>query len=142
MTQNDEIKITRSVYNGIIAHSKALSPIEACGYLGGKDGVITRQFEMKNIDNAEDHFTFDPKEQFGVVKAARNEGLSLMSVYHSHPESPARLSEEDVRLLNDPNITYIIVSLMEKKPDVKAYRLQKPSEQNIEIYRINIKIIT
>ncbi|MEC9236446.1 MAG: SIS domain-containing protein, partial [Pseudomonadota bacterium] len=39
------------------------------------------------------------KEQFKVLKESRAAGLQLLSVYHSHPESPARLSLEDLRLL-------------------------------------------
>ena len=66
---------------------------------------------MTNIDNEPDHFSFEPKEQFAAVKDARNQGLSLMAVYHSHPETPARPSQEDLRLLKDPNMIYVIVSL-------------------------------
>ena len=138
-TEIDQIKIKKSIYDGIVEHAKTLAPIEACGYLAGKNGTITRQFAMTNVDHAQDHFTFDPKEQFKAVKDARNEGLQMLSVYHSHPESPARLSEEDVRLLNDPNMIYIIVSLADQTPDVKAYRLHKPDAQSVEIFRVTIQ---
>ena len=96
---------------------------------------------MTNIDQSPEHFSFDPKEQFQVVKDARTNNLTLISVYHSHPETPARLSEEDIKLLNDPNMIYTIVSLMEKTPDVKAYQIRKPDDTTIEIERIKLKTI-
>lgn len=134
------MKIKREVYEAIVAHAKELSPIESCGYLAGKFGEITRFYKMTNVDNSPEHFSFDPKEQFSVVKDARKEGLDLLSVYHSHPETPARLSEEDIKLLNDPTMIYIIVSLMDEKADVKGYQLEKPDEKSINIKRVDLVI--
>jgi len=132
------IKISKLVLRQMIAHSLALKPIESCGYLAGTAGNISKSYAMDNVDNSPEHFTFDPKEQFQVLKAAREEGLQLLGVYHSHPESPARLSEEDLRLLNDPNMTYFIVSLMEKSPDVKAYKVKK-EDQTIHVESVEIQ---
>ena len=135
------IKIKQSIYDEIVAHAKDIDPVECCGYLAGKDGEITRIFKMTNIDNSPEHFTFDPKEQFAVVKQARSEGLTLLSVYHSHPESPARLSEEDIRLLNDPNMVYLIVSLMDDtKADVKGFRIEKPVPNEVRVMKVEIEI--
>jgi proteasome lid subunit RPN8/RPN11 len=132
------IKIKKQIIKDITDHAKALKPIECCGYLAGQNGEITTQFRMTNVDNSHDHFSFDPKEQFQVVKEARKQGLDLMSVYHSHPETPARLSQEDLRLLNDPNMIYIIVSLMNREADVKAFKITKPSDDNITIEAVTI----
>ena len=119
-------------------HARSLSPVESCGYLAGRDGVITTLFKMTNVDNSPEHFSFDPKAQFQVVKDARTAGLTVMGVYHSHPESPARLSEEDLRLLNDPLMVYVIVSLMTEKPDTKAFRILK-NAHNIHVESVEIK---
>ena len=122
-------------------HAKAAKPIESCGYLAGTKDTITHFYPMTNIDQSPEHFSFDPKEQFQVVKDARTNNLTLISVYHSHPETPARLSEEDIKLLNDTNMIYTIVSLMEKTPDFKAYQIRKPDDTTIEIDRIELKTI-
>lgn len=116
------MKITKQLKTEIIEHAKALTPVESCGYLAGKDSTLSKLYKMTNLDNAADHFTFDPKEQFAALKDARNQGLQLLSVYHSHPESPARLSQEDLKLLIDPNMIYLIVSLEAETPDVKAFK--------------------
>ncbi|MBT5856290.1 M67 family metallopeptidase [bacterium] len=131
-----EISIPGTIIDEMIAHSERLNPIESCGYLAGKETTVTKHYEMTNVDQAHDHFTFDPKEQFSVVKDARNEGLQLQVVYHSHPESPARLSEEDLRLLQDPNMVYIIVSLAAERPDLKAFRIQDGTVSSVAITRV------
>jgi [CysO sulfur-carrier protein]-S-L-cysteine hydrolase len=136
------MKIKKSIINQMIAHSKSLTPIESCGYLAGSQGVITEFYPMTNIDNSPEHFSFDPAEQFKVVKSARKDGLTLMSVYHSHPESPARLSQEDLRLLNDPRMVYIIVSLKDAKPDIKAFKIKKENEDDIHVEKVDYEVIT
>ena len=120
---SEQLVIDESVYTEIIDHSFELKPIESCGYLAGKENHITKLYKMVNIDNEPDHFSFEPKEQFAVLKDARANDLQLLSVYHSHPESPARPSQEDLRLLKDPNMIYVIVSLEHDTPDLKAYRI-------------------
>ena len=134
------MKINKDVLDAMTHHALQAKPTESCGYLAGTDDYITHFYPMTNVDQSPEHFSFDPKEQFQVVKDARNNGLTLLSVYHSHPETPARLSEEDLRLLNDPKMVYIIVSLMTQEPDVKAYQIRKPDETTIEIDRVELTI--
>jgi len=117
------ITIPQTVIDNMLSHARDLLPNESCGYLAGIDGAVNKLIKMTNIDNLPDHFTFEPREQFEAVKEARNEGLQLISVYHSHPTSPARPSQEDLKLLKDPNIIYVIVSLETDSGDIKAYRI-------------------
>ena len=109
--------------NEIIEHARQELPNECCGYVTGKDNVCNTVFKMTNVDASPVHFSFDPKEQFNVIKESRKVGEVPIVVYHSHPESPARLSNEDLRLLNDPNMVYLIVSLENNVPDLKAYKI-------------------
>lgn len=135
------LKIKKDIYNQMITHASEGLPNEACGYLAGQEDTITKFYPMTNVDQSPEHFSFDPKEQFAVVKDARKEKLSLLSVYHSHPETPARLSDEDIHELNDPNTVYIIVSLKDEKPDAKGYTLAKPDSNTIEITRVTLEIV-
>ena len=118
------LQIPREIIDGIIDHAKTGLPEEVCGYLAGKGREVTRQFRLTNIDHSNEHFSFDPAEQFQVVREARKEGLEILTNYHSHPETPARPSEEDIRLAFDPNISYVIVSLAAETPVVKSFRIQ------------------
>ena len=115
------IKIPPNIIDEIAKHAKEEAPLEACGYLAGKDGEIFDVFRMTNADKSAEHFSFDPKEQFGVIKEARAKELALIGVYHSHPASPARLSEEDIRLAHDPDTVYVIYSLLDN--NLKAFKV-------------------
>ena len=95
------ISIPTVIIDAIREQAISESPNEACGYLGGKDNRVSLRIPMTNVDHSPEHFTFDAVEQFAAIGRAREEGYDLIGVYHSHPATPARMSEEDIRLAND-----------------------------------------
>jgi proteasome lid subunit RPN8/RPN11 len=115
------IRIPKHIIEGIIAQGKAELPNEACGLLTGSGDTVVKQHPLTNVDHSPEHFSFDPREQFQVLKSARADGQKIIANYHSHPETPARPSEEDKRLAFDPNITYLILSLAAEEPVIKAF---------------------
>ncbi|MDY6258112.1 MAG: M67 family metallopeptidase [Bacteroidaceae bacterium] len=118
------VTITETAYQSILAQARKDTPVESCGYLLGPDKeTATENFPMTNIDHSEEHFSFDPKEQFAAVKYARKNGLKIVGNWHSHPASPSRPSEEDKRLAYDPNILYFILSLVAEQPVLNAFRI-------------------
>ena len=118
------VTITETAYQSILAQARKDAPVESCGYLLGPDKeTATENFPMTNIDHSEEHFSFDPKEQFAAVKYARKNGLKIVGNWHSHPASPSRPSEEDKRLAYDPNILYFILSLVAEQPVLNAFRI-------------------
>ena len=130
------ITIKQDILDQIIAHSKKEIPFEACGYLAGIEGIVSFAFQLTNTDHSTEHFTFDPAEQFQTVKDARSKGVEILANYHSHPETPARPSDEDIRLAYDPNISYVIISLADGQADVKSFRIN-----NLIVEKEEIKII-
>jgi proteasome lid subunit RPN8/RPN11 len=119
------LKITQDIIDRIVAHSRTEAPFEACGYLAERDGMVCKHFELTNIDKSPVHYSMDPAEQFATVKECRNQGLNVRAVYHSHPETPARPSAEDIKLAYDPSLSYVIVSLAASKPSIKSFIIQK-----------------
>lgn len=130
------MRITKTVIREMLDHAKQESPLEACGYLALKGGVITKTYPLTNIDKSSEHFSFDPKEQFQAVKEARAQGLEICAVYHSHPASPARPSQEDIKLAFDPQMSYFIVSLLENRQEIAAFSIK-----NGVITEINLEIV-
>ena len=118
------MNIKQSIIEQLIQHARADAPVEACGYLAETDGVVNAIFRLKNADASPEHFSFDPAEQFAAVRQMRVVGTRLRAVYHSHPATPARPSPEDIRLANDPALSYVIVSLAGAQPDVKSFRIR------------------
>jgi [CysO sulfur-carrier protein]-S-L-cysteine hydrolase len=127
------LRIPQQIINDLFEHAQSGLPEEVCGYLAGKGSEVTRQFRLTNIDHSNEHFSFDPKEQFQAVRDARKEGLEILANYHSHPETPARPSQEDIRLAYDPNISYVIVSLAAEIPDIKSFRIKNGEVDKEEI---------
>lgn len=130
------MKIIKTVIKEMLDHAKRDAPLEACGYLGAKDGKIIKIYPLSNIDKSGEHFSFEPKEQFMAVKDARAQGLEICAVYHSHPASPARPSQEDIKLAYDPDISYFIVSLAGGQEDVRAFSIK-----NDEVSEINLEVV-
>ena len=104
-------------YEKILKHCREGLPNEACGLIGGTiEGdkrYIKKVYLLTNIDESNEHFSMDPKEQLVAVKDMRSNGLQLLGNFHSHPESPSRPSEEDKRLAYDSKVNYLILSLMD-----------------------------
>lgn len=118
------LKIPQRIHDDIIAHALEGLPLEVCGILAGRDGVAEAIYRVTNSDASNAHFSMDLKEQFAVVKDLRLRGLKMFAVYHSHPETPARPSEEDIRLALTPDVSYVIVSLMSPDaPVLKSFKI-------------------
>lgn len=122
------IILNKYYYENMVAHSISELPNEACGLVAGRveddKRIVDRIYLLSNIDRSPEHFSMDPKEQFVAVKDMRRNGLVLLGNFHSHPTSPARPSEEDIRLAFDPNKSYLIVSLMEQgNPILKSFNI-------------------
>jgi proteasome lid subunit RPN8/RPN11 len=80
---------------------------------------------LTNIDHSREHFSLDPMEQLQAVKDMRKNGYTPLGNWHSHPESPSRPSEEDIRLSYDSNASYMILSLMEEEPVLRSFHVEE-----------------
>ena len=120
------LQISKNIHDDMIAHAREGFPLEVCGILGGTGESVSAIYPMTNTDASNEHFMMDPKEQFAVVKDLRAKGLAMLAVYHSHPESPARPSQEDIKLALTPGVSYIIISLADpQQPVVKSYKIDQ-----------------
>ena len=132
------ISLKNSDYEKILAYAKEQLPDEACGLIAGTekaddDGTVTERtieevYLLTNTDHSNEHFSMDPAEQLSAVKDMRAKGLKPLGNWHSHPESPSRPSEEDIRLSFDSKATYMILSLMDHDaPVFNAFHTEKAS---------------
>lgn len=120
-----KLEIPSNIFGRMVEQAKAEAPVEACGILAGSDGKVEKLYKMINADKSCDHFMMEPKEQFTVVKDIRSAGLKMLAIYHSHPQTPARPSAEDIRLALTPDVIYVIVSVQDaKRPNVKGFLIE------------------
>ncbi|MBC7961542.1 MAG: M67 family metallopeptidase, partial [Steroidobacteraceae bacterium] len=116
------LHIPNEIHDDLIAHAMEGFPLEVCGILGGSSDTVSAIYRMTNTDASNEHFMMDPREQFTVVKDLRAKGISMLAIYHSHPESPARPSDEDIRMALTPGVSHVIISLADPGlPVVKSY---------------------
>jgi [CysO sulfur-carrier protein]-S-L-cysteine hydrolase len=127
------LRISQQIIDQLFDHAKTGLPEEVCGYLAGTDRDVTSHFPLTNIDHSPEHFSFDPAEQFQVVREVRKAGQVILANYHSHPETPARPSVEDIRLAYDQEISYVIISLAAEMPDIKSFRIRNGEVEKEEI---------
>src|SRR5512147_1774792 len=103
------LSFPQNIHNDLIAHAREGFPLEVCGILGGTGDTVSAIYRMTNTDASNEHFMMEPAEQFKVVKDLRARGLSMLAIYHSHPETPARPSQEDIRLALTSGVSYVII---------------------------------
>ncbi|TCS75200.1 M67 family metallopeptidase [Pectinatus cerevisiiphilus] len=131
------IILKKAQLESIIDYARKNLPDEACGLLGGyiknNERTVEKVFFLTNTDHSPEHFSMDPKEQFAAVKDMRKHGYALLGNFHSHPASPARPSVEDKRLAFDPSISYLILSLAEKDPVLKSFKIENKNSQEESI---------
>ncbi len=122
------VRIDYHLYDEIVEYARKHLPEEACGLIAGSEDEngkkVEKVYYLTNVDHAEDHFTMDPKEQLEAVKDMRANGYKPLGNWHSHPESPSRPSEEDIRLSYDKNASYFILSLMAKNPVLNSFHVE------------------
>lgn len=123
------ILLEKSQFDKIVEHCKSGLPNESCGLLGGiiedNKKIVKKLYFLTNIDKSPEHFSMEPKEQFTAVKDMRANKFVMLGNFHSHPSSPARMSEEDKRLAFDTNLSYLILSLAENEPVLKSFKIDK-----------------
>lgn len=126
--------IPKKIYEEMLASALKLQPIEACAILGGSGSDVSLFIDMTNADNAAEHFSFLPEEQFAAVKKLRAADLKMIGIWHSHPASPARMSEEDLRLAYTADVAYVILSLQDRsQPVLKAFEVNDGQSFEIEL---------
>lgn len=121
------VRLKESDYDAIVGHAKAGLPNEACGLIAGivqgDQKMVEKVYLLSNPDQSPEHFSIDPREQLAAVKDMRARGFSPLGNFHSHPSTPSRPSQEDIRLAYDPKASYLILSLAEETPVLRAFEI-------------------
>ena len=117
------MRVRRAVIDAMITHARADAPLECCGLLLGREGLIDECRPAANLRSSPVAYQLDPRDHFAAIRAARQTGRAVIGAYHSHPGSPAVPSRTDVAEAYDPQLLYVILSLSGTSPDVRAYSI-------------------
>ncbi len=117
------IRIPKTIYDEIISYANSKLPNEACGILAGINNLVKKIYKMRNVEESPESYLMDPHEQIRVMKDIRENNMKMLAIFHSHPKTPARPSAKDINMAFYDDVFYIIVSFMNKIPDVKAFKI-------------------
>jgi proteasome lid subunit RPN8/RPN11 len=120
----------------IIEHALAGYPQETCGLLAGNANHATRFIPMENRLASRTSYEMDPAELIQTLREFRDAGEQLVAICHSHPSTPAEPSHRDIERAYYPDAAYLIVSLAERRPEVRAFRISAGEAVEIEVHAI------
>lgn len=126
------LRLTEGDYLTILGHCYDGLPDEACGMLAGRlvpgtttpEGRVEAVYPCANADASARTYTVAPRDLLHAVRDAEGRGLEIVGVYHSHTHTEAWPSPTDVRQAVDPSWLYVIVSLKDGDPVLRAFRIQ------------------
>ncbi|HEY5429840.1 MAG TPA: M67 family metallopeptidase [Solirubrobacteraceae bacterium] len=118
------MRISRPMYDDMVAHARADAPNECCGILSTSGGQAQRLYRVPNTEASALKFVMDPREQLRVYTEIDDAGLDLGAIYHSHTRSAPYPSQTDINFSAPwPGVVWIIVGLADGDPEVRAYEI-------------------
>jgi len=133
--------VSRELLARIHRNGEEAYPEEGAGFLIGSEGRVVEIFPLPNAreDTARhNRYLITPEDYLKAELTADRLGLSLIGVFHSHPDHPNRPSEFD-RDWAQPFFSYIITSVNEGKAiESRSWLLQEDRSEFLE-EKIQIK---
>jgi proteasome lid subunit RPN8/RPN11 len=117
------MRVSRPIYEELLAHAREEAPNECCGLIGGSDDVAITVYRARNAEASPLRYNLDPQDQFRIMTEMDERGEELSAIYHSHTASPAYPSQTDINLASYPDALYLIVSLADGEKDLRGYRI-------------------
>ena len=139
------INITQKIENAFTSHGEKDYPHECCGFILGQfkddESFGVEYIPASNVkeDNRTRRFLIDPLAYQKAEDMADKQGLSIISIVHSHPDHPDKPSEFD-RDHAWPGFSYIIISVQSgKSVSYRSWQLNLDRkffiEENINIIK-------
>ncbi len=110
------IQIEHEPWGAMVEHVRSTFPKEGCGILlGTEDGETRTVVTALPCGNAyegdqSDFFVIDPRDFHRADREAVSRGLSIVGVYHSHPDCDAYFSARDLENSN-PWFSFVVLSI-------------------------------
>lgn len=116
MTRDAESGYPHEICGVMIGRKDTVTHFRKCANLVADESVETAFKETGNIDSKrlKDRYELDPRSYIEADSWARENGLEILGIYHSHPDHPSVPSETD-RQVASPGWAYIIFSVTRGK---------------------------
>lgn len=128
----EPLLIPADLLDAMIAHCRREAPDECCGLLGGVPPRASAIYPLRNLaPTAATRYNADPVEVIEAVRDLRSRSEEIIAIYHSHPKWQAVPSRADLDLNHYGPLPRIIVSLLEEPPDVRMWKLDANSFEEL-----------
>ncbi|MGK2878038.1 MAG: Mov34/MPN/PAD-1 family protein [Solirubrobacterales bacterium] len=129
------MKFTQSQIDELVAHARDDVPNECCGVVGSTDGVAQVVHRAVNAAASPLRYEIDSADFLRIYNLIDAADQEVGAIYHSHTRSAAYPSQTDINLALWPDALYIIISLAEDEPVVRAFAIvdRKVEEIALEI---------
>ena len=135
------MKISRALYDELIAHARADAPNECCGMIASRDGEAVAVHRARNLAASPLRYEVHPQDLHRILDAIDGDGLELGAIYHSHTRSDPVPSQTDLNLARwgdsgepkFPGTLYIIVGVKGEEDDVRAWEIGADGHEQREL---------
>lgn len=119
------LHIPADVLAAVVAHARAVAPLECCGLLAGStDGRVSLYFPIRNDLASPTEYLTNARDLLAASKAVRAAGAEVLAFYHSHPTSEPVPSANDVAGNHwGDTVVHVIVGLAGPEADVRAWHI-------------------
>jgi len=117
------VAIERRYVEQMIAQAKEEAPYEACGIIAGQEGRPVKLYRTANAEQSTTTYRLEPEEQYRIFLEMEEKGWELWAIYHSHPAFPPYPSARDIEQAYFPESLYLIVSLAQEEPEIRAFKI-------------------
>jgi len=122
------VRLSQAHLDAMIAHALEDAPIECCGFLATKGGVVASIRRARNKEASPYRFSIDPLETKRAEEAMDSRGEELAGFYHSHTGSEARPSPTDVRMMSTlfgpPYVHFVIGVADRERPVTRVFYIE------------------
>ncbi len=116
------IEIESNPWVAMVLHAERTYPNECCGAMlgriNGDSKTVTEAVPLENAFKGEqgERYELRPEDLLAADKAARDRGLDLIGIFHSHPDCDAYFSQTDLKN-SCPWYSFVVLSIKGGKFD-------------------------
>lgn len=108
---------------------------EVCGIIAGVGEQVRGIIPIQNAASDPAHFfQLDERSFTQAMFDIERTGLSLIGIYHSHPNGDPIPSQVDIQQANYPDTAYVIVGLKHGEPRLAAWQIRPGEVNRIELH--------
>jgi proteasome lid subunit RPN8/RPN11 len=129
-----QLDISEEALKVMQQHAEEAYPNECCGFFYGAEDEDRMIEEASRVSNSKEgdqrrRFEVSALDYMRAERYADESGKTLLGVYHSHPDHPARPSEHDLKQAV-PYFSYIILSVQKGKVvDITSWQLNSVNKE-------------